>query len=67
MEEDIQQKTQLDQRMENISREIAEIRRELGKKEDGVDKKKKYLAWLIMSIIIISFYASYYIYIASIF
>jgi len=66
-DEDKQQKIQLDQRIENINREIVEIRKELEKKEDKVDQKKKYLTWLIVGIIIISFYASYYLYIRSIF
>lgn len=61
------EKIQLNQKLGNLERELAEIRKELDRKEDRPDKTKKYLGWAVMAILIIGFYSFYYFYIMSLF
>lgn len=58
---------QLNQKLENLEREMAGLRKELEKKEDRPDKIRKYISWLVMGMIVIGFYAAYYFYVMSLF
>ena len=58
---------QLNQRVGSLEKEISEIRRDLGKKQDRPDAVKKYISWIAAGILIVVFYSTYYFYIMSLF
>lgn len=58
---------ELNKKVESLEGELAQIRKDVERKEDRPNLARKYILWLFAGILIIGFYAAYYFYVMSLF